>query len=77
MNHAETTTTATTPAERDQVAARWAEVKMTLHLRSATALRGDAAAAHGRSLLEESLGGSEKLEAAVRRRTTLGADRPA
>lgn len=76
MNDAETTTTATTPAERDQVAARWAEVKMTLVARSTTALRGEAAATHGRSLLEEALGGHEKLEAAMRRRTTLGADRP-
>lgn len=66
MNDAETTTTATTPAERDQVAARWAEVKMTLVLRSATALRGDAAAAHGRSQLEGALGGPQRLEAAVR-----------
>lgn len=73
-----TETTATTHAdERDHAAARWAEDEMTLPQRSTTALRGDAAAAHGRSLLQGALGGPEALEAAVRGRKTLGTDRPA
>ncbi len=72
-----TTETTTTHAdERDQAAARWAEDEMTLPARSATALRGDAAAAHGRSLLEDALGGPEEVEAAVRGRKTLGRARP-
>lgn len=69
--------TTTTAAERDQAAARWAEDEMTLPERSATALHGDAAAAHDRSLLEEALGGPQALEAAVRGRKTLGRARPA
>lgn len=74
MSETETTTTA---PERDQVAARWAEQAMTLPANSTTALRGDAAAAHGRSLLEDAVGGPEALEAAVRGRKTLGRARPA
>ncbi len=74
MNQSETTMTA---SERDQAGARWAEDEMILPQRSATALRGEAAAVHGRSLLEDALGGPEALEAAVRGRKTLGADRPA
>lgn len=74
MNHNETTSTA---VERDQVAARWAEHEMTLPAESATALRGEAAAAHGRSLLEDALGGPEAVQAAVRGRKTLGRVRPA
>ena len=75
---AETTTQAMTgAAERDRDAARWAEQEMTLPQRSATALRGAAAAAHGRSLLEDALGGPEAVAAAVRGRKTLGTDRPA
>ena len=70
-------TTTTTAAERDQAASLWAEEEMTLLADSTTALRGDAAAAHGRSLLEDALGGPEVVEAAVRGRKTLGADRPA
>lgn len=71
------TTTTTTAAERDQLAARWAEQEMILPARSATALRGEAAAAHGRSLLEDAMGGPEAVERAVRGRKTLGRHRPA
>ena len=73
----ETETATTTAAERDQAAERWAEGEMTLPARSASALRGDAAAAHGRAMLEDALGGPEAVDAAVRGRKTLGTDRPA
>ena len=39
--------------------------------------RDQAAAAHGRAMLEDALGGPEALQAAVRGRKTLGTDRPA
>lgn len=71
------TTETTTALQRDHAAARWAEHEMTLPERSTTALREDAAAAHGRALLEAALGGPGEVEAAVRGRKTLGSDRPA
>ncbi len=71
-------TTATTKVtEREQAASRWAEDDMTLPVDSVTALRGEAAAAHGRALLERVLGGPEAVEQAVRGRKTLGSPRPA
>ena len=66
-----------TTAARDHAAATWAENEMTLPANSTTALRGEAAAEHGRSLLEEALGGPEAVDAAVRGRKTLGRTRPA
>lgn len=63
--------------ERDVAAADWAEHEMTLRPDSSTALRADAAAAHGRAALEVALGGPAAVQRAVRGRKTLGADRPA
>jgi hypothetical protein len=74
MNDIEDDTT--TPA-RDQAATSWAENEMTLPASSTTALRGEAAAQHGRALLEQALGGPEAVLAAVRGRKTLGRTRPA
>lgn len=62
---------------RDEAAAAWAEHDMTLRSDSPTALRGEDAAAHGRSALLDALGSPEALERAVRGRKTLGHDRPA
>ncbi len=67
----------TTTAARDHAAASWAENEMALPARSGTALRGKAAAQHGRALLEQALGGPEAVQAAVRGRKTLGRTRPA
>jgi hypothetical protein len=71
------TQTGTTTAARDHAAASWAENEMALPARSGTALRGKAAAQHGRALLEQALGGPEAVQAAVRGRKTLGRPRPA
>lgn len=71
------TTTSKKPTQREQAAVRWAEDDMTLPVGSVTALRGDAAAAHGRALLESALGGPEAVEQTVRGRKTLGHPRPA
>jgi len=62
---------------RDEAAAAWAEQDMVLRPDSPTALRGQDAAAYGRSALLDALGSPEALERAVRGRKTLGRDRPA
>lgn len=49
--------------EKDyQAAADWAEHDMTLKPSSTTALRGEAATAHGRAALERSLGGRPSID---------------
>ena len=49
--------------ERDyQAAANWAEHDMTLKPSSTTALRGEAAAAHGKAALERALGGRPSID---------------
>lgn len=45
-----------------QAAADWAENDMTLKPTSATALRGEAAAAHGRRELERAMGGRPSID---------------
>ena len=49
--------------EKDyQAAADWAEHDMTLNPSSTTALRGEAAASHGRAALERALGGRPSID---------------
>lgn len=53
--------------EKDyQQAADWAEHDMTLNPASATALRGEAAAAFGRDLLERATGGRPSIDPKAR-----------
>lgn len=66
---------ATDQARFDRMA-DWAEHDMTPAAGSATALRGDAAAAHGRALLEEAAGGAEELHKLMGGRPGLDTDAP-
>lgn len=55
----------------DAELATWAEHDMVLAKDSPTALRGEAAAAYGRALLENALGGPEAVQRAVGGRPPL------
>lgn len=57
-------------------AAEWAEHRAVLPERSSTAVRGAAAAASGRGLLERALGGADAVEEALRGRPKLDAGSP-
>lgn len=52
--------------KRDEAAAEWAERDMTLTPRSRTALRGTAAAKHGRAALERATGGRPSIDPAAK-----------
>ncbi len=61
--------------EEYQAAADWAEHEMDLSKATGgTALHGDAAAAHGRQMLEQAAGGPAELERMVRGRPSIDPD---
>jgi Ribbon-helix-helix protein, copG family len=56
-----------TKSKNYQAAADWAEHDMTLKPNSTTALRGEAAAEHGRAALERALGGRPSIDPSAKR----------